>query len=57
LVARAARQALWGNQAPLASYYCSSTISLGAGTYDMVIAMKINRTPATARTLRFTVGG
>jgi serine/threonine protein kinase len=42
---------------PSASYYCSSTLSLGAGAYDMVISMKINGTPATARTLRFTVGG
>ncbi len=42
---------------PSASYYCSSTLSLEAGAYDMVISMKINGTPATARTLRFTVGG
>jgi hypothetical protein len=42
---------------PLASYYCASTLSLGAGAYDMLISMKINGTPATARTLRFTVGG
>ena len=42
---------------PSASYYCYSTISLGAGAYDMVISININGTPATARTLRFTVGG
>jgi hypothetical protein len=41
---------------PSASYYCSSTLSLGASAYDMVISMKINGAPATARTLRFTVG-
>jgi hypothetical protein len=41
---------------PSASYYCSSTLSLGTGAYDMVISMKINGAPATARTLRFTVG-
>jgi serine/threonine protein kinase len=42
---------------PSASYYCSSTLSLGVGAYDMVISMKINGASATARTLRFTVGG
>jgi serine/threonine protein kinase len=42
---------------PSASYYCSSTLSLAAGVYDMVISITINGTPAIARTLRFTVGG
>jgi hypothetical protein len=42
---------------PSASYYCYSAISLAAGTYDVVVTIQINGTPATARTLRFTVGG
>ena len=41
---------------PSGSYYCYSAISLAAGTYDMVVTVTINGTPATARTLRFTVG-
>jgi serine/threonine protein kinase len=46
-----------GGLTPTASYYCYSTFSLGAGTYDMEITVKINGTPATARVLHFTVSG
>jgi hypothetical protein len=42
---------------PSASYYCYSAFSLATGTYDVVVTVTINGTPATARTLRFTVGG
>jgi hypothetical protein len=41
---------------PAASYFCYSTFSLDAGSYDMVISIKINGTPATARVIHFTVG-
>jgi serine/threonine protein kinase len=46
-----------GGLTPIASYYCYSTFSIGAGTYDMVISVRINGTPATARVLHFTIGG
>jgi hypothetical protein len=39
-----------------ASYFCYSTFSLSAGSYDMVVSIKINGTPATARVIHFTVG-
>jgi hypothetical protein len=42
---------------PSASYYCYSALALAAGPYDVVVTVTINGTPATARTLRFTVGG
>jgi hypothetical protein len=42
---------------PSGSYYCYSAISLPAGTYDVVVTVTINGTPATARTLPFTIGG
>ena len=42
---------------PSGSYYCYSAISHAAGTYDVVVTVQINGTPATAGTLRFTVGG
>jgi serine/threonine protein kinase len=45
-----------GGLTPTASYYCYSTFSIGAGTYDLVITVRINGTPATARVLHFTVG-
>jgi len=41
---------------PTASYFCYSTFSLSAGSYDMVVSIKINGTPATARVIHFTVG-
>ncbi len=41
---------------PSASYYCYSTFSLAAGSYDLVVSVKINGTPATARVIHFTVG-
>jgi serine/threonine protein kinase len=40
-----------------ASYYCYSTFPLGAGAYDMVVSVKINGSPATARVIHFTVSG
>ena len=42
---------------PSGSYYCYAAISHAAGTYDVVVTVTINGTPATAGTLRFTVGG
>ena len=41
---------------PAASYFCYSTFSLDAGSYDMAVSIKINGTPATARVIHFTVG-
>jgi serine/threonine protein kinase len=41
---------------PSGSYYCYAAISHAAGTYDVVVMVTINGTPATAGTLRFTVG-
>ncbi|HEX3271460.1 MAG TPA: protein kinase [Ktedonobacterales bacterium] len=41
---------------PTASYFCYSTFSLDAGSYDMAVSIKINGTPATARVIHFTVG-
>jgi serine/threonine protein kinase len=46
-----------GGLTPSASYYCYSTFAIDAGTYDMVITVRINGTPATARVLHFTIGG
>jgi serine/threonine protein kinase len=41
---------------PTAGYFCYSTFSLDAGSYDMAVSIKINGTPATARVIHFTVG-
>jgi serine/threonine protein kinase len=46
-----------GGLTPTASYYCYSTFSLGSGSYDMVVVVKINGTPATARVIHFSVSG
>jgi serine/threonine protein kinase len=46
-----------GGLTPIASYYCYSIFSVGAGTYDLVVTVEINGMPATARVLHFTVGG
>jgi hypothetical protein len=46
-----------GGLTPSGSYYCYTAISLAAGSYDVVVTVTINGTPATARTLQFTVDG
>jgi hypothetical protein len=47
----------YGGLTPSASYFCYSTFSLAAGAYDVVVSVKINGSPGTARVIHFTVGG
>jgi serine/threonine protein kinase len=46
-----------GGLTPSTNYYCYSTFSLGAGSYDVVVTMKINGSAATAKVIHFTVSG